>query len=156
VKQYAGYFSGARIFPKYIVRCVVWLISFDQIHCRYWFTAVNWVALQVACSSRKLFFMYLKTKVAWDVAPCILMDVYRRIWQRCLLPPSSGRCHPRWDSKTLSTSETSVNFCQTTRRNIPEDSYLHIRPRENLKSSLYFVKYSVYPQMFQIELVHLN
>jgi hypothetical protein len=25
-----------------------------------------------------------------------------------------------------STSETSVNFCQTTRRNIPEDSHLRI------------------------------
>jgi hypothetical protein len=33
-----------------------------------------------------------------------------------------------------SISETSVNFYQTTRRNIPEDSYLHTRRRENLKS----------------------
>jgi hypothetical protein len=32
------------------------------------------------------------------------------------------------------TSETLVNFCQTTRRYNPEDSYLHIRRRENLKS----------------------
>jgi hypothetical protein len=35
-----------------------------------------------------------------------------------------------------STSETSVNFYQTTRRNIPEDSHLHTRCRENLKSHL--------------------
>jgi hypothetical protein len=30
-----------------------------------------------------------------------------------------------------STSETSVNVYQTTRRNNPEDSHLHIRRREN-------------------------
>jgi hypothetical protein len=28
--------------------------------------------------------------------------------------------------EAASTSETSVNFYQTTRRNIPEDSHLHI------------------------------
>jgi hypothetical protein len=44
------------------------------------------------------------------------------IFQKCLLPPSS------------STSETLVNFYQTTRRYNPEDSQLHIRRRENLKS----------------------
>jgi hypothetical protein len=33
-----------------------------------------------------------------------------------------------------STSETSVNFYPTPRRNIPEDSQFHIRRRENLKS----------------------
>jgi hypothetical protein len=32
------------------------------------------------------------------------------------------------------TSETSVNFYQTTRRNNSEDSHLHTRRRENLKS----------------------
>jgi hypothetical protein len=45
------------------------------------------------------------------------------------------------------TSETSVNFYQTTRRNHPEDNYLHIRRRENLKSHHYealsFIKYRV-------------
>lgn len=33
-----------------------------------------------------------------------------------------------------STSETSINFYQTTRRVIPEDSRLHSHRRENLKS----------------------
>jgi hypothetical protein len=33
-----------------------------------------------------------------------------------------------------STFGTSANFYQTTRRNNPEDSHLHIRRRENLKS----------------------
>jgi hypothetical protein len=32
------------------------------------------------------------------------------------------------------TSETLVNFYQTTRRNNPEDIYFHTRRRENLKS----------------------
>jgi hypothetical protein len=34
------------------------------------------------------------------------------------------------------TSETSVNFYQNARRNNPEDSRLHTRRRENLKSQL--------------------
>jgi hypothetical protein len=38
--------------------------------------------------------------------------------------------------ETVSTSETSVNFYQTTRRNIPEESHLYIRCRENLKTHL--------------------
>jgi hypothetical protein len=33
-----------------------------------------------------------------------------------------------------STSETLVTFYQTTQRNNPEDSHLHIRRHENLKS----------------------
>jgi hypothetical protein len=37
-------------------------------------------------------------------------------------------------TEAASISETSVNFYQTTRRNNPEDSHLHIRRRENLKS----------------------
>jgi hypothetical protein len=36
--------------------------------------------------------------------------------------------------EAINTSETSVNFYQTSRRNIPEDCHLHIRRRENLKS----------------------
>jgi transcriptional regulator of met regulon len=34
----------------------------------------------------------------------------------------------------VNNSETSASFHQTTRRNIPEDSHLHTRRRENLKS----------------------
>jgi hypothetical protein len=36
--------------------------------------------------------------------------------------------------EAASTSEASVNYYQTTQRNIPEDSHLHTRRRENLKS----------------------
>jgi hypothetical protein len=38
--------------------------------------------------------------------------------------------------EAASTSETSVNFYQTTRRNNPENSYFHSRRRENLKSHM--------------------
>jgi hypothetical protein len=59
--------------------------------------------------------------VFWVVAPCSLIEVYRLI---VLMMEAE------------STSETSVNFYQTTRRNIPEDSHLHIRRCENLKSQI--------------------
>jgi hypothetical protein len=36
---------------------------------------------------------------------------------------------------TVSTYKTSVRFYQTTRRNVSEDSHLHTRRRENLKSN---------------------
>jgi hypothetical protein len=39
--------------------------------------------------------------------------------------------------EAASTSETSVNFYQTTRRYNPEDSHLHTRRRENLKSHIF-------------------
>jgi hypothetical protein len=35
--------------------------------------------------------------------------------------------------EAANTSETSVNFYETARRNIPEDSHLKTRRRENLK-----------------------
>jgi hypothetical protein len=44
--------------------------------------------------------------------------------------------------RAMSTSETSVNLYQTTRRNIPEDSHLHTRRRENLKSQFHPELYS--------------
>jgi hypothetical protein len=50
-------------------------------------------------------------------------------FQKCLLPPSAML-------EAANTSETSVNFYQTIRRNISEDSHLHTRRREKLKSHL--------------------
>jgi hypothetical protein len=50
-----------------------------------------------------------------------------------------------------STSETSVNFYQTTLRYNPEDSHLHTRRRENLKSyNVYFVLYQVFHILAQV------
>jgi hypothetical protein len=49
----------------------------------------------------------------------------------CLLLPLSGLIALMMEA--VSTSETSVSFYQTTRRNIAEDSHLHTHRRENLK-----------------------
>jgi hypothetical protein len=51
----------------------------------------------------------MKKTVFWDVAPCSLVLVY------LLTTPIM---------EAASTSEKSVNFYQTPRSNIPEDSYL--------------------------------
>jgi hypothetical protein len=50
------------------------------------------------------------------------------MFQRCLLPPSSGLIAMMMEA--VNTSETSVNY-QTKWRNTPEDSDLHTRRREN-------------------------
>jgi hypothetical protein len=60
----------------------------------------------------------MKITVLWDVAPCSLVEVYRRF---------RGACCPHHP-------ETLVNFYKSTRRNNPEDSRLHTPRRENLKS----------------------
>jgi hypothetical protein len=61
--------------------------------------------------------------VFWNVAPCSLVDIDRRV--RGVLMTNAVSC-----------SETSVSIYQITRRNIPEDSNLHTHRRENLKSYL--------------------
>jgi hypothetical protein len=67
--------------------------------------------------------------VCWDVAPCILPETDERFKGAYYL-------HHQGDLMTeaVSISETSVSFYETTRRNIPADSHLHTRRRENLKS----------------------
>jgi hypothetical protein len=73
-----------------------------------------------------------KMTVLWVVAPCSLVKFYRRFRRVCCL-------HHQGDDlmiEAASTSEASVIFYQTTRRDNPEDSHLHIRRRENLKSHL--------------------
>jgi hypothetical protein len=69
--------------------------------------------------------------VFWDDSSCSLVEVYQRFRGACCL------CHPgALMMEAASTSETLVNFYQTTGRIIPEDSYLHARRRQNLKSQL--------------------
>jgi hypothetical protein len=55
----------------------------------------------------------IKMAVSWVVAKYSLIILPTFQWY--LLPPSAA-----------STSETSVNFYQTTRRNNPEDNHLRI------------------------------
>jgi hypothetical protein len=61
----------------------------------------------------------MKMTVFWDVAPCSLVEVFRRAE---LLITSIIRTIITLMMEEVSTSETSVNFYQTARGNIPEDS----------------------------------
>jgi hypothetical protein len=54
--------------------------------------------------------------VFWVVAPCSLVELIALMME------------------AASTSEMLANVYQTTQRNNPEDSHLHTRRRENLKS----------------------
>jgi hypothetical protein len=54
----------------------------------------------------------------------------------------SGRLLMALMMEAANTSETLVNFYQTTRRYNPEDSHLHTHRRENLKSYLYLLSSS--------------
>jgi hypothetical protein len=64
------------------------------------------------------------TAVFWDTASDGLLK---------LIDVSQMVINVRAMMKAVSTSETSVNFNQITRCNIPSDSHLHTRRRENLK-----------------------
>jgi hypothetical protein len=57
----------------------------------------------------------MKMVFSWVVSPCSLVEVYRGSITRAIAPMMEA----------ASTSEKSVNFYQTTRRNNPEDSHLH-------------------------------
>jgi hypothetical protein len=56
-----------------------------------------------------------------------------------------------WDAsiEAVRTSETSVNFNVTTLRYIPEDSKLHTRRRENLKSHINKVVLKSYANTYE-------
>jgi hypothetical protein len=66
--------------------------------------------------------------VFWDVAPC----------RQQKFTDVSEVHHPGFLTMKVVT-KSSVNFYQTTRRNIPEDNHLHTRRRENLKSQFYCI-----------------
>jgi hypothetical protein len=74
-------------------------------------------------------FLCLQTAVFCVIAPCSLVEVYR-------LSDVLAASIIRAMIEAASTSETSVNFYQTTRRSNPEDSRLHTRGRENRRSHI--------------------
>jgi hypothetical protein len=69
--------------------------------------------------------------VFWVVAPCSLVEVYQRFREPCCLHHQDNEALMM---EAARTSETSVNFYQTTWRYNPEDSHLRTHRRENLKS----------------------
>jgi hypothetical protein len=71
----------------------------------------------------------VKMTVLADVESCSLVEVYRRFKDACCF------LHQRPDDdEAACTPKTSVNFHQPTRSNKQEDSHLHDRRPENLKS----------------------
>jgi len=91
----------------------------------------------------------VKMAVFWDVASCSLIKIHRRFrGEYCLHNQGGNKPHEKsrlgpeclyiWNyffacgllislmMAAVSISETSVNFYQTKRRNVPEDSYLHV------------------------------
>jgi hypothetical protein len=76
----------------------------------------------------------MKTTVFCDIALCSLVEVYRRF--------RGAYCLGHEDAlmvEAVSTSETSVNFYQTTRRNISEDIHCNtfsvIKEEPHLRTS---------------------
>jgi hypothetical protein len=72
--------------------------------------------------------------VFWVIALCSLLDVYRRLQRACCLHHQPLGLLVALMMEAASASEMPVNFYQTTRRNDTEDSHLHTRRRENLRS----------------------
>jgi hypothetical protein len=67
----------------------------------------------------------MKTAALWDVAPCSPVEIdYSFRSAYCLMMEAANTC------------ETSVSFCQSTRRNIRKEGHLHTRRHENLKFHL--------------------
>jgi hypothetical protein len=60
----------------------------------------------------------MKMTVFWYDAPRSLVHIDRRF--------RGAYCFIALLMEAVNTSETSVNICQTTRRNIPEDSHVYL------------------------------
>jgi hypothetical protein len=96
-------------------------IEMAQDRIQWWTTENTIINLRGPIKARD----FLKMPVIWNDEPGRNCPTF----QRSLLASIIRRV-------TVSSSETLANFYQTTRRNIPEDSHLHTRPLENLKSHL--------------------
>jgi hypothetical protein len=81
----------------------------------------NCETLHLLVRSQFLTSASMKMTVFWDVAPRSLVEIY---WHF-----RGTYCPHHQGDEAVSTSEISVNFYQTTRLNIPEDSHLHFTLR---------------------------
>jgi hypothetical protein len=92
-----------------------WMNLFSWEHYKRWSTIeIKFMILAVRAVQT-----VMKMAVFWDVAQCSLVEVYRCFRGACCLAAVVLTI------KAASTSETSVNFYRTIRRNIPEDSHIH-------------------------------
>jgi hypothetical protein len=74
--------------------------------------------------------------IFWDIAPCSLVETNWRFRGTYCLHHQNVEM-----MEAISISEKSVNFYQTMRCNIQENSHLHTRRRENLIFHLDFIIY---------------
>jgi hypothetical protein len=75
----------------------------------------------------------MKMAVFWVVAQCSLVEVYRRFRGACRV---CGLLNALM-REAESTSETTVNFYQTTQRNNPEDSHHYCRYLTSIKEDYF-------------------
>jgi hypothetical protein len=75
---------------------------------------------------------YYPEDIFWDVATYSMVETNRRYIALMMV--------------AINASETSVNFYQSTRRSIPEDSNLNTRRRENLKYHQFSSHISYFPR----------
>jgi hypothetical protein len=75
----------------------------------------------------------MKMSIFRDVALCSMVETDRRFRGAYCLHHQGALV-----MEALSTSETSVDFYHTARRNIPEESHLHAHRRENLISHMIY------------------
>jgi hypothetical protein len=93
-----------------------------------------------------------KMAVYCVVTPCSLTAVYRRFTHDCCLLQQGDDLM----AEAASTRETSVIFYQTARRCNPEDSHLHTRRRENLRSQVTEVNISIFLKLQALLTQFLN
>jgi hypothetical protein len=72
--------------------------------------------------------------VFWDVVACSLLELYKFYVSEVLFVSIIRASIIALMMEAERTSETLVSFYRTIWRNTPENSHLHTRRRENLKS----------------------
>jgi hypothetical protein len=65
----------------------------------------------------------MRMTIFWDAAPCTLVEIGRRFIGAYYLDLQSNVTLRTPMMEEVSTSETSLNFYETTRRSIPEDKF---------------------------------
>jgi hypothetical protein len=75
----------------------------------------------------------VKIPVVWGVVPCEVLEVFNISTIRTMTLVTLMM-------ETVSAFETSVNFYETTRRNVPEDRHLHLKAKVVLLTKNYAVK----------------
>jgi hypothetical protein len=81
--------------------------------------------------------MCMTFRVFYDVAPCSHVEVDRRFRGTYVLR-HQGDVFIALMMETVGTSESSVHFNVNTQRYNPEDSKIHTRRREKLKSQIIY------------------